>query len=357
MSPPAASEPRGHVIGTAGHVDHGKTSLVRALTGVDTDRWKEERDRGLTIDLGFARLVLNGEVEVGVVDVPGHEDFLKNMLAGATGVDLLLLVVAADEGPMPQTWEHLAIAGLLGVERGVVALSKADRVDPEWLELARAATRDLLATLPGGDGWPIVPVSAVSGEGLDALREALRAEVASAPARSTDDLFRLPVDRGFSIHGTGTVVTGTVWSGRVSEGDALRLLPGDRAVRVRALQVHGEGRTCVPAGRRCALALVGADPGDAPRGSVLVGDPAWHEVDRLGVCLRVLRRPGRSIEHGQRVRVYHGTREAMARVYLAAQEALPPGGEAWAVVALESPLVARVGDRFIVRFYSPVTTI
>ncbi len=348
---------KGVVVGTGGHVDHGKTTLVRALTGVETDRWKEERERGLTIDIGFARLPLEAELETGVVDVPGHEDFLKNMLAGATGIDILLLVVAADEGPMPQTYEHLAIARLLGVERGVVALTKVDRVEEAWRDLVAETTREALDEVVGHGDWPIVPVSATEGTGLTDLLDALREGARGVPPRNADDLFRMPVDRSFSIHGTGTVVTGTAWSGRVAAGGEVRIFPGERRARVRALQVHGDPRRAVAAGRRCALALVGVDPADVGRGSVLVTDDAWRGTPRLGARITLLSRPGRSVEHGQRLRVYLGTREVMARVFLPQDGAVGPGGRSWAVLALEEPLVARARDRFILRFYSPVTTI
>ncbi len=347
----------GFVIGTGGHVDHGKTALVRALTGVETDRWKEERERGLTIDIGFAELPLEENLETGIVDVPGHEDFLKNMLAGATGIDLLLLVVAADEGPMPQTYEHLAIARLLGIEHGVVALTKTDRVDEAWLELAVDATGEMMRQVLGHEAWPMVPVSALTGSGLDALREALLVELGATNTREVNDLFRLPVDRSFSIRGTGTVVTGTLWTGSVAVGDQLTIMPGGHVARVRALQVHGQARSNVAAGHRCALALVGLEPPQAPRGSVLVSDDNWRESVRLGVRLQLLQRPGRPLEHGQRIRVYLGTRETMARVLLAGAHTLEPGTSGWATLVLEDPLVARVRDRLILRFYSPVTTI
>ncbi|WP_419948578.1 selenocysteine-specific translation elongation factor [Candidatus Palauibacter sp.] len=351
------SDRRGIVIGTAGHVDHGKTALVRALTGVETDRWLEERRRGLTIDLGFARLELDPALETGIVDVPGHEDFLKNMLAGATGIDVLLLVVAADEGPMPQTLEHLAIARLLDVRRGIVALTKSDRVDAEWLELAAETTRELLAEDPVRASWEIVPVSSVTGEGIETLRDTLRSLVAGIRTRNEDDLFRLPVDRSFSIRGTGTVVTGTVWSGCVRAGDSVRVYPGDAQARVRGLQVHEDPRPLVAAGRRCAVALVGVSADAVERGSVLVDDSAWPPSDRLGVRLRALASRDRPLTHGQRLRVYLGTREVMARLHTAGRKPIPPGQTAWAVLELESPLLARARDRAIVRFYSPVTTI
>ncbi|WP_420634642.1 selenocysteine-specific translation elongation factor [Candidatus Palauibacter sp.] len=351
------SDRRGIVFGTAGHVDHGKTALVHALTGIETDRWLEERRRGLTIDLGFARLELDPEIETGIVDVPGHEDFLKNMLAGATGIDVLLLVVAADEGPMPQTREHLAIAELLDVRRGVVALTKRDRVDEEWLELAEETTRELLAEDPARTSWDVVPVSALTGEGIEDLRRALCASVSGLGRHAEDDLFRLPVDRSFSIRGTGTVVTGTVWSGSVGVGDTLGVVPGGTSARVRGLQVHEDPRRRVTAGRRCAVALVGVSSSAVARGSVLVDNPEWNPSERLGVRLRALGARDRPLEHGQRLRVYLGTREVMARLHTADRAPIAPGQGGWAVLALESPLLARARDRAILRFYSPVATI
>ena len=351
------SHRQGIVIGTAGHVDHGKTALVRALTGVETDRWLEERKRGLTIDLGFARLDLDPDLETGIVDVPGHEDFLKNMLAGATGIDVLLLVVAADEGPMPQTLEHLAIADLLNVRRGVVALTKSDRVDEEWLELATETTRELLDAEPTRTSWEIVPVSALTGDGIEPLREALRKSTAGVRAGSHDDRFRLPVDRSFSIRGTGTVVTGTVWSGSIRTGDIVSVFPGGDSARVRALQVHEDPRARVTAGRRCAAALVGVAPAAVERGSVLVDTREWEPSERLGAHVQALASRDRPLRHGQRLRVYLGTREVMARLQTADREPLAPGATAWAVLGLEAPLLARTRDRAILRFYSPVTTI
>ena len=359
VSPGAEDRERALVVGTGGHVDHGKTELVRALTDVDTDRWDEEKERGLSIDLGFARLPSTGSgAEIGIVDVPGHEDFVTNMLAGATGIDVLLLAVAADEGPMPQTREHLSIARLLGVRRGVVALTRVDLVDdPEWIELATDAVREELRAVGVGEEWPILPVSPVTGEGMDALRRELQEAAERVPSRPTDDLFRLPVDRAFSLTGTGTVATGTVWSGTVATGDELRVLPADRRVRVRSLEVHGETRETAGAGRRCGVALTGIDPEQLERGAVLVSGPGWRAVRRLGVRVSLLRHADRVVEEGQRVRVYLGTREAMARVRLAVDRPVAPGSSGWARLDLEEPVVARAGDRFVLRFYSPVTTI
>lgn len=347
---------RALVLGTAGHVDHGKTTLVRALTGTDTDRWKEEKRRGLTIDIGFARLVLTDDLEVGLVDVPGHEGFVKNMLAGATGIDLLLLVVAADEGPMPQTREHLAIARMLGIRQGVIALTKVDRVDREWLDLASEAAAEEVRTVLGVE-WPVVEVSSTEGRGLDELRSAILAAASTLDTKRKADLLRVPVDRSFSIRGAGTVVTGTVWSGEVEVGDVVRLLPDGRKARVRAAQVHGEDRKAVAAGRRCALSLVGPEPGEVARGVVVVNEPEWSSVRRIGARICLLPFARREIEHGQRVRAYLGTSEAMVKVHLADRGRLVPGAEAWAVIEAETPIVCRARDRFVLRFYSPVTTI
>ena len=262
------------ILGTAGHIDHGKTTLVRALTGVDTDRLPEEKKRGITIELGFAPLTLEGVGTVGVVDVPGHEAFVRTMVAGATGIDLALVVVAADEGVMPQTREHLAILELLGVRAGVIALTKSDLVDEEWLMLVEEEVRGVVErALPDA---PIVRTSATTGAGIDELRATLARIAAALPARSDDDLFRLPVDRAFTIKGTGTVVTGTVWSGRLSRDETARILPGDRSARVRGIQGHGAQLDAVRSGARAAVALAGVDIDDVPRGSTIVVDRDWH---------------------------------------------------------------------------------
>ncbi len=346
------------ILGTAGHVDHGKTALIEALTGTNTDRWKEERERGITIDIGFAGLETgDDDLEISVVDVPGHEDFVKNMLAGATGVDLLLLVVAADEGPMPQTREHLWIARLLGVERGVAALSKVDLVDSEWRELVTESVAQELERVMGVGDWPVVPVSAVTGEGLAELREALLEAARSARARDAEDLFRMPVDRSFSVRGVGTVVTGTVWSGEVGVGAEIRCLPGAHVARVRGLQVHGRDRPGARAGQRAALALAGVERSQIGRGDTLVCDRIWRETRYLDATLSIVPDSPRPLKHWQRVRLHLGTAETMARVVLYGRDRLEPGEDTLVQLRLEGPVVARAGDRFVVRFYSPVTTI
>lgn len=344
------------ILGTAGHIDHGKTTLVRALTGTDTDRLEEEKRRGITIDLGFARLALGDDTELGIVDVPGHEAFVRNMLAGATGIDLVLLVVAADEGVMPQTREHLAIVELLGVRGGVVAVTKCDLVEDEWLELVLA---DIEAGLEGTTfaDAPIVPVSAATGAGIDELRAALARAAAAVEERRAEDLARLPIDRVFTVRGTGTVVTGTLWSGRIERESTLRLLPSGQAVRVRGLHVHGTEVERAEAGRRVAVAIAGSERSDIARGDVLVGDDAWQASRMLTVQLRALAGSDWEIRPRQRIRFHLGTTEVMGRVALLGEPRLGAGEVGWAQLRLEEPVVARAGDRFVVRSYSPVTTI
>lgn len=349
---------RSVVLGTAGHVDHGKTVLVEALTGVNTDRWEEEQERGITIDLGFAPLRgLGSDTEISIVDVPGHEDFVKNMLAGATGLDLLLLVVAADEGPMPQTREHLQIARLLGIERGVAAVTKIDLVDDELRELAVEAVREELATTFGTSDWPIVPVSGRTGEGLEGLRDALVEAAAGGSRRRQDDLFRVPVDRAFTLHGVGTVVTGTVWGGRISAGSELRILPFGREARVRSIQVHGTGVEVATAGQRAAFALAGVARDEVGRGDLLTTDPWLRPVSRLDAVLEVLHDSPWPVENWQRVRFHLGTVEAMARVVLLDRPRLEPGDSGLVQIRAEKPVVARAADPYVIRFYSPITTI
>ena len=359
-NPPGTSSPRtaSLILGTAGHIDHGKTSLVRALTGVDTDRLAEEKRRGITIELGFARYAPAQGVSFGVVDVPGHEGFVRTMVAGATGMDIVLLVVAADEGVMPQTREHLAIVKLLGVAAIVVAITKVDLVDAEWLELVTEDVQDLLETTPYGDA-EIVPTSVRTGAGLPALSQALLRGAGLAPERAADDLVRLPVDRVFTMEGAGTVVTGTLWSGWLARGSTVRILPLGEEARVRAVQVHGAQVESAVAGQRTALALTGAAVrrGMVARGDVLVTDRSWSPSLMLTASLRALEGSGWRLRNGQRVRVHLGTVEVMSRVALFGVDELRPGVDALAQLRLEGPVVARCGDLFVVRSYSPVTTI
>jgi selenocysteine-specific elongation factor len=343
------------ILGTAGHVDHGKTALVKALTGVDTDRLAEEKRRGITIDLGFAPLPLDDGTVVGVVDVPGHEAFVRNMLAGATGVDIALLVVAADEGVMPQTREHLDILTLLGIRGGVVALTKTDLVDDEWLELVREDLSELLRATPL-EGAPIVPTSAVTRAGLDSLRRSIGDAVRARPGRDASDLFRLPVDRAFTVRGTGTVVTGTVWSGSLDRDAVVRLLPGGGTARVRGIEAHGKQVERALPGTRTAVALAGVDVSRVGRGTVLVTDQGWGESRVLLAEVALLPTAPRALSARTVVRFHLGTVELSARV-VSAGGALAPGTRKQARVMLDEPVVARAGDRFVLRSASPLTTI
>ncbi|HUP00125.1 MAG TPA: selenocysteine-specific translation elongation factor [Gemmatimonadota bacterium] len=352
------------IVGTAGHIDHGKTALVLALTGRSTDRLPEERARGISIDLGFAPLDLGpGGPPASIVDVPGHESFIRNMVAGASGMDAVLFTVAADEGLMPQSHEHLLVLQALGVDRGVVAVTKADLVEPAWAELVVETIRETLNVTPLAAA-PVVVVSARSGVGIERLRAALASALGETAVRPTDFPFRLPVDRSFAIAGVGTVVTGTVWSGRVAEGETVLALPAaargrtarPQTARVRSVEVHGERVAEAVAGHRAALALAGPAAAEVPRGTVLVapGVP-WRPVVRIDAACW-LARSARPLKLRDRVRVHHGTSEVMARVH-GYGESLEPGGDGCAFLALEAPIVAAAGDRIVLRAYSPVTTI
>ncbi|HEY7895290.1 MAG TPA: selenocysteine-specific translation elongation factor, partial [Gemmatimonadaceae bacterium] len=343
------------ILGTAGHVDHGKTALVKALTGVDTDRLAEEKRRGITIDLGFAPLDLGADGVLGVVDVPGHEAFVRNMLAGATGVDLVLLVIAADEGVMPQTREHLAILDLLGVRGGVIALTKCDLVDDEWLGLVREDVQALVAGT-ALEGAPMVQTSVISGRGLDVLRDTLARAVRALPSRDAADLFRLPIDRAFSVRGTGTVVTGTVWSGRLERDASVRVLPGGAPARVRNIESHGATVSAAMPGTRSAIALAGVGVSELGRGSVLVADDAWTASPVLLAQVALLPEAPRALGPRTTVRFHLGTVDVGARI-VAAGGALAPGGRKHARVVLDAPIVARAGDRFVLRSASPLATI
>ncbi len=345
---------RRFVVGTAGHIDHGKTALVKALTGVDTDRWEEEKRRGITIDLGFAPLPLGDGIQASVVDVPGHEGFVRNMLAGATGIDVALLVIAADEGLMPQTEEHLAIVELLGITRGIPVLTKRDAVEAEWLELVRAEVAKRLATSRVRWDAPVA-TSAITGEGLDELRAALRRVAGDLADRPVEDLFRLPIDRVFAVAGAGTVVTGSTWSGTVATGKSVRLLPLDREARVRSIEVHGQGAERAVPGRRTALALVGVSKEELERGDVAVTGEGWRATRVLDAAVELLPTTRKPVGSRSRLRVHLGTAEVLARVVQT--RAIGPGEHGLARLLLERPLVARGGDRFVLRSFSPVTTI
>ena len=361
------------VIGTAGHIDHGKSTLIRALTGTDPDRLKEEKARGITIDLGFAYLPL-GEAVVDFVDVPGHERFVKNMLAGATGIDGVLLVVAADESVMPQTREHFDICRLLHVRRGVIALTKSDLADASMRELVRMEVRELVAGSFLADA-PIVEVSAATGEGLEALRAALSDLAAGVPDRTGDGAARLPVDRVFSVKGFGTVVTGTVVAGTIAVEDELVVLPAGQGVKVRGLQAHGSAVTRAGAGQRLAVNLAGVEVTDLARGVVLARAGTLAPTRRFDADVELVD-GARPLRHGARVRVHQGTAEVLGRVAVSrvvtttlrdplaplaasagAPAEVPPGARAHVRLRLEAPAAITRGDRFILRAYSPPVTI
>jgi selenocysteine-specific elongation factor len=344
------------IVGTAGHIDHGKTALVKALTGVDADRLPEEKRRGITIDLGFAEMSV-GETHFGFVDVPGHERFVKNMLAGASGIDLVLLVVAADEGVMPQTREHFDICRLLGVESGLVALTKSDLVDADTLEIARLDVAELVA---GSflDEAPVVAVSSKTGDGMDDLRRTLVEQSLIRTPRGSDLVTRLPIDRSFTIKGFGAVVTGTLASGEIAEGEELELLPDRKKVRVRGLQSHGKKAARVTSGRRVAVNLGGVDHSEIVRGMTLVEPNVLDPTQSFDAEVEVLATAARPLRSRQRVRVHIGTAEALARVQVLNENGeIEQGKKDLIQLRLESTIVAVPGDMFIIRNYSPQATI
>lgn len=340
------------IIGTAGHIDHGKTALVKALTGVDTDRLPEEKRRGITIDLGFAPLELDGVGTVGIVDVPGHEDFVRSMLVGATGIDLALLVVAADEGVMPQTREHSLILEVLGITNLVVALTKSDLVDAEWMALVRA---DVLS-LFGSPAPPVVACSSRTGEGLDQLRDALTRSLLAAKPRANEDLFRLPVDRAFTVKGTGTVVTGTVWSGALLADAPVRVLPAGKETRARRIEQHGKSADRARAGGRAAIALASLELADTARGSVLVSDDSWRSTSLCEAIVALSPEISEKLSSRTRLRLHAGASEVGARL-VSANTDEGPGGRALVRITTDAPLVLRGGDRFVVRLPAPLRTI
>jgi selenocysteine-specific elongation factor len=353
--PPAVDGPH-LTLGTAGHIDHGKTALVTRLTGTDTDRLAEERERGISIELGYAELGLPSGRRLSVVDVPGHERFVRTMVAGATGIDLVLLVVAADDGVMPQTVEHLRIVELLGVERGVVAVTKADLVDDELLEVAVAEVREFLATTALAAA-PVVTVSARDGRGLEGLLEALDAEAAGLEARRAEGPARLPVDRVFALPGAGTIVTGTLWRGRVAAGDRLVLEPGGRRAVVRSVQVHEREAAVARAGSRVGLNLRGVERADVERGAWLVAPELAGRATRVCSAWLRLLPGGRPLRAGDEVRVHHGTTQFVARVTPVGARELAAGSEGPAVLRLDGDAAVEPQDRFILRSLSPVSTL
>ncbi|MEW6219340.1 MAG: selenocysteine-specific translation elongation factor [Thermodesulfobacteriota bacterium] len=344
------------ILGTAGHVDHGKTSLVKALTGVDTDRLKEEKERGITIELGFAHLDLPCGIRLGIVDVPGHERFVKNMVAGAGGMDLVVMIIAADEGIMPQTREHLEICSLLGLAHGLVVVTKKDMVDADWLELVESEVADFVAGT-FLEGRPVIPVSSVTGEGLPELLSALDQLVRGMTLAEASGPFRLPVDRVFTMKGFGTVVTGTAISGRIRTGEPVAILPSGLAARIRGIQVHGEEAAEAVAGARTAINLQGVDKEAIHRGEVVATPGTLVPSRILDAVFLLLSRHKKSLKSRTRIRVHVGTDEVLARMVLLETEELAPGESAPVQLFLERPVAVWPGDRYVVRSYSPVTTL
>ncbi|MTI95983.1 MAG: selenocysteine-specific translation elongation factor [Firmicutes bacterium] len=343
------------IIGTAGHVDHGKTTLIRALTGIDTDRLKQEKERGITIELGFAWFDLPDGRRAGIVDVPGHERFVRNMLAGATGIDVVLLVVAADEGVMPQTREHLHILEVLGVQTGIVVITKADLVEAELLELAREDIDEALAGTFMAKA-PRVAVSAVSGLGIDELKELIGEVAVAAPPRQRRSFSRLPVDRVFVQKGFGTVVTGTLLDDVLNEGDQVLIMPGELSARVRQLQVHGSKVTTVQPGQRVAVNLAGIERSQIHRGQVVFRGRELAAVDKIAARLQLLP-DAPPLVNNSHIRFHCGANEALGRAVLLEGEELTPGGDALVQFRLDEPVMAVRGDRYVIRSWSPVTTI
>lgn len=343
------------IIGTAGHVDHGKTSLIKALTGIDADRLREEKQRGITIELGFASLELENGEKVGIIDVPGHEKFVGNMLAGTGGIDIALLVVAADESFMPQTQEHLSILTLLGIKKGIIALTKIDIVDEAWaamvVEEIRERTKGTFF-----ENCVIVPVSSATGEGIATLKQELINAVKSASEKK-GGAFRLPVDRVFSMEGFGTVVTGTVIEGQISENDEIEIHPSKIVAKVRAIQVHGEKVQTVYAGQRAAVNLSGIKKSKLSRGDVLTATNSIKSSTLLDIRLDVVKECGHKILNRSRLHLYHGSKELLCRLVLMDKECLQAGESGYAQLRLEEEIAAKRGDRFVVRFYSPLETV
>ena len=344
------------IIGTAGHVDHGKTVLIRALTGVDTDRLREEKKRGISIDLGFAPLEISGGRLAGVVDVPGHERFIHNMLAGAAGMDLVLLVIDAAEGIMPQTREHLQILQLLGIGQGIVVITKIDLVDQEWRELImEEVAEELKGTFL--EGAPLHAVSAFTGEGIDGLKELIASATRGLPSRDSSGPLRLPVDRSFSIAGFGTVVTGTLFRGSVQVGDRIEIIPPGLEARVRNIQVHDHDTAGALAGQRVALNLAGIEKAEVRRGSVIASPGYYRPTQLLDASLTLLPGAPRPLKNLDPVHFFLGTARIVARLLLLDCDELLPGKNSMVQCRLQHPLVADRGDRFIIRSYSPMTTI
>ena len=344
------------ILGTAGHIDHGKTSLVKALTGIDTDRLKEEKARGITIELGFAHLELPGGLRFGIVDVPGHERFVRAMVAGVGGMDLVLLVIAADEGIMPQTREHLEICQLLGVKKGIVVLTKKDLVDPDWLDLVTEEVREYLAASFLADA-PMVAVCSRSGDGIERLKAELARLAGEIEQKRPDTPFRLPIDRVFTVTGFGTVVTGTLLSGGISVGEEVEILPSGIACRVRGVQSFGAKVERGEAGERLAVNLQGVDHGQLQRGEVVAPKGLYRPTDAVDVRLNYLRSAPKELKHRATMRLHSATYEVPAQVILFDRAVLKPGESAFVQLRLARPVLLLPGDPFVLRTYSPQATL
>ena len=344
------------IIGTAGHIDHGKTTLIRALTGRNTDRLKEEQKRGISIELGFTYFDLPSGKRAGIIDVPGHEKFIKNMLAGVMGIDIVLLVVAADEGVMPQTSEHLAILDLLGIDKGFIVLTKADLVEEEWLELVKEEVKEEVKGTFLEDS-PIISVSSIRKTGIEEVTKLIDELTLEVEDREIDDMPRLPVDRVFTIAGFGTVITGTLLSGKLNTGDEIQVFPGNKLGRIRSLQVHDEDTPTAYAGQRVAINIAGLKKEDIDRGDVVAPINSMKETLMLDVKVKLIKDINRTIDNRTRIRLYIGTKEVLCRIIILDKDVLNPGEESYAQLRLEEEIVAKRGDRFIIRFYSPMFTI
>jgi selenocysteine-specific elongation factor len=344
------------ILGTAGHIDHGKTSLIKAITGTDTDRLKEEKERGITIELGFASLDLPGGQHLGIVDVPGHEKFIKNMVAGATGIDIVVMVIAADEGVMPQTREHMEICTLLGIEHGLIVMTKTDMVEDEWLELALEDIREFSQGTFLEDS-PILPVSSVTGEGISELIDALDEIAGNIPQRPPTSLFRLPIDRVFTMKGFGTVITGTLVSGKINVGETIMVYPTGITSKVRGIQVHNQSAESAEVGMRTAINFQGLDKAAVKRGEVLSTPGALVASYMVDVSFHYLASNKKPLKNRTLIRFHTGTSEEMGYLILLDQEELPPGQTIVAQLRLDSPVAIVKDDRFVVRSYSPVRTI
>ena len=345
------------IIGTAGHIDHGKTTLIKALTGRNTDRWEEEQRRGITIDLGFTYFDLPGGDRVGIIDVPGHERFINNMVAGVVGMDLVLLVIAADEGIMPQTREHMDILNLLGIEKSIIVLNKCDIVDEEWMELVEEEVKD---ELEGTflEQAPVVKVSAATGEGIEGLVDMIEKMTKDeVTAKDVQTIPRLPVDRAFTLSGFGTIITGTLVSGTITKEDTLWMYPVDKECKIRSIQVHGQNRSVCQAGQRVAVNLSNVKKKEIRRGCVLAPKNSMKNTDLLDVKLRMLDSSVRVLTNHTRLHFFTGTSEILCRAVLLDQEELGPGESGYVQLRLEEEIAVRRGDKFVVRFYSPMETI